>query len=679
MDYRWDDAQASRLPDDVVRLTYLSMLIGDDPALAGSGGGNTSLKVRERDLAGREVDALWVKGRGVDLREIGPEGFTALRLEDARLLAGREFASDEEMMEFLEGCKLEPRMPVPSVETPIHALLPFPCIAHTHDLVTQALTDTTKKDALVREALGDEVAYLGYVRSGVPMVRALAGVRDLDRVRGLVLGKRGLVTWGATPKDCYDSLFRLVNRMEDFLRRARAGKSPLARARFEGAAPEETAREVLPVLRGFLSRRRRVVLHLDDSAEALRFANSELAKNVHRRGMANPENILRCGRQPLHLDEDLGALDAPARADALRRFVDLFEADYRASFAKHGKGGKMLGPSPRVVLLPRLGIACAGPDKKSAEVAAFNYRQVIRVIEAAESVDQFRFLDEASAFEFEYWPLELARHHLPEPELARRVALVTGAAGGIGLAIAERFAREGAHLVVTDLDEGAARAAADSICRAAGDPHRAIGLRADAASEEETRRAFDRAVLAFGGVDLLVANAGFVRPGPIDQTSLETWERTIDVNVTGYFLAVREAVRIMKAQGFGTIVLNASKAAFAAARENAAYAASKAAVAHFARNLAVELAPAAIRVNCFNADFVDTPMIRRMIADRAALKGIDPEAQLEEYRMRNLLKTGPIPVEAVAEAALFLASDRSRYTTGSVLTVDGGLQDAMPR
>jgi NAD(P)-dependent dehydrogenase (short-subunit alcohol dehydrogenase family)/rhamnose utilization protein RhaD (predicted bifunctional aldolase and dehydrogenase) len=552
-------------------------------------------------------------------------------------------------------------------------------VAHTHDLVTQALTDTSKKDALVREALGDEVSYLGYVRSGVPMAKALAAVRDLDRVRGLVLGKRGLVAWGRTPKECYDSLFRLVTRMEDYLRRARGGKNPLARARYEAAAPEGTARQVLPPLRGLLSRHRRVVLHLDESGEALRFAGSELAKNVHRRGMANPENILRCGRQPLYVDEDLGPLDAAAREAALRKAVDLFEADYRASFAKHGKGGEMLGPSPRVVLLPGIGIVSAGPDKKSAEIAGFNYRQVIRVIEAAEAVDQFRFLDEASAFEFEYWRLEIALHKHAEPELARRVALVTGAAGGIGRAIAERFAREGAHVVLTDLDDEAADGAADAICRALGDPHRAIGVRADSSSEEETARAFDRAVLAFGGVDVLVANAGFVRPGPVDETSLETWERTVGTNVTGYFLAVREAVRIMKSQGFGTIVLNASKAAFAPAKENAAYAASKAAVAHFARNLAVELAPAGIRANCFNADFVDTPMIRRMIADRAALKGISPEQQLEEYRKRNLLKTGPIPVEAVAEAALFLASDRSRYTTGSVITVDGGLQDAMPR
>jgi NAD(P)-dependent dehydrogenase (short-subunit alcohol dehydrogenase family) len=359
--------------------------------------------------------------------------------------------------------------------------------------------------------------------------------------------------------------------------------------------------------------------------------------------------------------------------------VDQFEADYRASFAKNAKGGEMLGPSPRIVLLPGLGIVSAGPDKKAAEVAGFNYRQVIRVIEAAEAVDQFRFLDEASAFEFEYWPLEIALHKHAEPELARRVALVTGAAGGIGRAIADRFAREGAHVVLTDLDEEGVTRAAEEITRAVYDPHRAIGVKADASSEEETARAFDRAVSLFGGVDILVANAGFVRPGPFDQTSLETWERTIGTNVTGYFLAVREAVRIMKAQGFGTIVLNASKAAFAPAQENAAYAASKAAVAHFARNLAVELGPSGIRANCFNADFVDTPMIRRMIADRAALKGISPEAQLEDYRKRNLLKAGPFPPEAVAEAALFLASDRSRYTTGSVITVDGGLQDAMPR
>jgi NAD(P)-dependent dehydrogenase (short-subunit alcohol dehydrogenase family) len=300
-------------------------------------------------------------------------------------------------------------------------------------------------------------------------------------------------------------------------------------------------------------------------------------------------------------------------------------------------------------------------------------------MEIVESYDQFRFLEEAGAFEFEYWPLELARLRQAEPELAHRVAIITGGASGMGRAIAERFAHEGCHVVITDLDGEGARRSAEAIAQKVGDPHRALGLRVDATSESETAASFAHAVRAFGGVDILVCNAGIVQTGPVEKISEESWDRHFDVNVKGCFLASREAVKIMKAQGWGSIVFNASKAAFAATSENAAYASSKAAVAALARNLALELAPNGIRSNYFNADFVDTPMMRKMIQDRAAAKGITTEQQIEEYRKRNLLNVGPIPPEAVAEAALFLASDRSRYTTGSVITVDGGLRDAMPR
>jgi NAD(P)-dependent dehydrogenase (short-subunit alcohol dehydrogenase family) len=249
----------------------------------------------------------------------------------------------------------------------------------------------------------------------------------------------------------------------------------------------------------------------------------------------------------------------------------------------------------------------------------------------------------------------------------------------MGRAIAERFALEGCHVVITDVDGDGARRAAAAVSQKTGDASRALGLKADATSESETAAAFAHAIRAYGGVDILVCNAGIVQTSPVEKIAEETWDRHFDVNVKGCFLAAREAVRIMKAQGGGSIIFNASKAAYAATNENAAYASSKAAVASLARNLALELAPHGIRANYFNADFVDTPMMRKMIQDRAAAKGITNDQQVEEYRRRNLLGVGPIPPEAVAEAALFLASDRSRYTTGSVITVDGGLRDAMPR
>ncbi|HLY10986.1 MAG TPA: bifunctional rhamnulose-1-phosphate aldolase/short-chain dehydrogenase [Planctomycetota bacterium] len=682
MDYRWDDTVASSLQDDLDRLVYLSKLVGADPGLAQAGGGNTSYKCLEKDHAGREIETLWVKSTGADLRDIDRRGFTALRLSELRLLRHRPAMSDEEMMAFMASSMMDVRHPLPSIETLIHVIPPARWIVHTHDVAVPALTDTSKKDAFVREALGDEIAYVGYTRSGFPLAKAIMALNDFDKVKGLVVGKHGLVAWGESAKECYDNLHRLISRGEEYLKRKRTTKDPMAKRRHgptEPAAREAAARALLPVLRGMLSHTRKTILHLDDSYDSLRYVDSEMAKQIHRRGMATPEHILRCGRQPMYVDAEVAAMPTAEAAAVLRQAVDTFENDYRASFAKHGKGTEMLGPGPRIVLLPGVGIVAAGRDARTAAIAAECYREVIRVMEIVESYDQFRFLEEASAFEFEYWPLELQKQRQAEPDLARRVAVITGGASGMGRAIAERFATEGCHVVITDLDGEGARRAAEAVAQKVNDPHRALGIRADATSESETAAAFAHAVRVFGGVDILVCNAGIVQTAPVEKITEESWDRHFDVNVKGYFLAAREAIRIMKAQGWGSIVFNASKAAFAATTENAAYATSKAAVAALARNLAVELAPAQIRVNYFNADFVDTPMMRKMIQDRAAAKGITTEQQVEDYRKRNLLNVGPIPAEAVAEAALFLASDRSRYTTGSVITVDGGLRDAMPR
>jgi len=682
LEYRWEDKVAADLADDLGHLVYLSNLVGADSTLAQAGGGNTSYKCVEKDFAGRDVETLWVKSTGADLRDIDRRGFTALRLDEVRLLRHKASMTDEEMMAFMAACMVDVRHPLPSIETLIHVVPPWKWVVHTHDVAVPALTDTPKKDQFVREALGDEVAYVGYTRSGFPLAKAIMALNGLDKVKGLVVGKHGLVAWGNTAKECYDNLHRLITRAEDYLKPKRASKDPLAKRRHpptEPAPREAAARALLPVLRGMLSRQRKVILHLDDSYEALRYVDSELAKQIHRRGMATPEHILRCGRQPMYVDAQLAALTVEEASTALLQAITTFENDYRASFAKHGKGTEMLGPGPRIALLPGIGVVAAGRDKRNAVIAAECYREVVRVMEIVESYDQFRFLEEASAFEFEYWPLELARLRAHESDLARRVALITGGAGGLGRAIAERFALEGCHVVITDVDGDGARRAAESVSQKVGDPHRALGLRADATSEAETAAAFAQTVRAFGGVDVLVCNAGIVQTSPVEKISEETWDRHFDVNVKGYFLAAREAVRIMKAQGGGSIVFNASKAAYAATSENAAYASSKAAVASLARNLALELAPYGIRTNYFNADFIDTPMMRKMIQDRAAAKGITNEQQVEEYRRRNLLGVGPIPPEAVAEAALFLASDRSRFTTGSVITVDGGLRDAMPR
>ena len=689
-EFPWDDEQAAAAAGDrgeLGELIYLSNLVGSDPSLTQPGGGNSSLKRSEVDFAGRNVQVLRVKGSGTDLRTIDARGFSGLRLEDLAALRGRETMSDDAMMAFMRASMLDGREPAPSVETPLHAVLPPRFIVHTHDFATQALTDTARPAELVGEALGDDVAYIDYVRPGYPLARAVMELGPLaPTARGLVLGRHGLIAWGDTAKACYENLRAWIGKAEDFVTEARARRgTSAARVTVALSSPERRARarEVLPVLRASLSHRRPCILHLDDSDEALAFLQQGAARveALAARGMSTPEHILRCGRAPLVVTDDLSRLPQAAVKTTLDEALAKYETEYTAAYARQRvrAGADMLDPVPRVVLLPGLGVVTAMKDKANAVVGNLCYRHVMRVMEAAEALGGFQFLDEGDAVEFEYWPLELAKLNAPERELSRQVALVTGAASGIGRAIAERFVVEGAHVVLTDRDDEALQATTAALRLACKDPLRVRAVAADVTRAEEVARAVSDAVLAYGGLDILVCNAGFLQAGPIDRLDEATFSRHFEVNVGGTFLAVREAVGVMKAAGRGAIVFNASKGAFAPTVDNAAYASSKAAVAALARNLAVELGPHGIRVNYINADFVDTPLMNTLVAQRAALRGIDVAAQTAEYRARNLLRVGPIPPAAVAEAALFLASARSRYTTGSVITVDGGIKEAMPR
>src|SRR4051812_13456511 len=653
VDHRWDDARAAAITDELEQLVYLSNLIGGDGTLTQPGGGNSSVKRREVDFAGRPVDVLRVKGSGTDLRTIGGGGFTGLRRDDLDYLRRRETMSDEEMMAFMRACMTDGTEPAPSVETPLHSVLPHRYIVHTHDFATQALTDTPRPEALVREALGDDAAYVDYVRPGFPLARAVIDLGPVaENARGLVLGRHGLIAWGDTAKACYENLHLLINRALRFIADRRGARpAPSAEIKFAAPPPErrrELARSVLPALRGRLSRERGVILHYDDSPEALAFTGAARAGELAARGMSTPEHILRCGRVPLYVDADLPALPPAQANDAIAAALDRFAVHYRETFARSGPRVEMLEPEPRVVLLPGLGLVTAMKDKANAVVGNLCYRHVMRVAEAAEALGGFRFLDEADGLEFEYWPLELAKLKQAERELSRRVALITGAASGIGRAIAERFAAEGAHLVLTDIAGPALRETAAAIGRACKDPQRVVAVEADATRADQTEAAFGEAVLAFGGVDILVCNAGFIQAGPADQMSEETWDRHFDLNVKGYFLAARAAVRAMKLGGRGgVIIFNASKGAFAPTADNAAYASSKAAVAALARNLATELGPAGIRVNYFNADFVDTPLMQQLIAQRAIHRGITVEQQIQDYRQRNAMHIGPIPPSAV--------------------------------
>lgn len=676
--------------DALDELVRLSNLIGAEARLVQPGGGNTSVKVDLPDGAGGTVPALLVKGSGTDLRSIGRAGFTRLSL--ARLGALRDAAemSDAEMMAFMASCTLGPG-PSPSVETPLHSLLPHRVIAHTHDVATMSLTNQRDATAerLVHELFEGDIVYVPYVRPGFPLARA---VRDMvgripPGATGLALAHHGLVVWGDDARACDERLARCVARIEEYIDTARRGRLVLGPPRRQPPAEavrRRAAAAVLPALRGALGQAERVILDLDDSPDLLATLAAERTADVVRRGVATPEHILRSGRQPLWLDLDLEA-PPDALAAEVRAQVAAQRAEYEAYHRRHA--GPAEDPIPdwaKAVLVPGLGLVTAFKDKKSAAVARACYRATLEAIERAEAIEAFTFIPEADVFEFEHWPLErrkveqeMARER--DQLLPRQVAVVIGGASGIGQAAARRFAEAGAHVVVADLDGAAAGAVAEEIVQRF--PGRAVGVPVDVRDDGSLEALFDRAVLEFGGLDCLFYTAGMPpRFAPVVEARREDLQRQLEVHYLGAVMAIARAAAVMRRQGLGgSIVASVSKAALVPGKEAVAYGGSKAALLQALRVAAVELGPDGIRVNAINADQVETPLFLRFVAERARSRGVTLEEQLESYRKRNLMGVSLIPAEAVADVAVLLASDRFRFTTGDILTVDGGLPEAFPR
>jgi rhamnose utilization protein RhaD (predicted bifunctional aldolase and dehydrogenase)/NAD(P)-dependent dehydrogenase (short-subunit alcohol dehydrogenase family) len=601
--------------------------------------------------------------------------------------------TDEALMAFLGRAMLRPHVdPLPSVETPLHSILPHPVIVHTHDVATMSLTNLSAERGRQRvsEAFGERIPYVPYVRPGFPLARAVARLAPAlpAGAEGLALAHHGLVVWGESAEACWERLCASMERARTLLTRAvsaRGGITPSGAPAPDAAARARAATTVLPVLRGVLSRPDGAILHWDDTAPILETLASARFKDLSRRGVATPEHILRAGRLPLWLDLDLGA-PADRLAAETREQLAAGRADYDAYHARHAPQGQAPIPDwAKVVLIPGLGMVTAFKDKASAQTAATCYRSVIESIRNAEALGGFEFIPEPDVFFFEHWPLErrkveegIARER-KTLLLPRHVTLIAGGGSGIGEAAAWRFAEEGAHVVVADLDEGRAGVVAEAIRGRHG--ARAIAVALDVRDEGSVRDAVGRAVREYGGLDSLFYTAGLA-PAFAPVLALERREITaqLDIHYIGALMAVREAAAVMARQGSGgSIIGSVSKAALAPAREAAAYGGSKAALLHALRSAALELGPLGIRVNAINADQIETPLFLRFAEARAQAASRTLEDQLEEYRRRNALGVSLIPPRAVAEIAVLLASDRFRYTTGDILTIDGGLADAFPR
>ena len=684
---RWNPAEAAKL-DGLDLLVYASRLIGAETSLVVWGGGNTSIKTTEKDHRGRDIGVLRVKGSGSDLKSVQRKDFPGVRMDDIRALLDRQEMGDQDMVAYLAHGLMDPGGVRPSIETLLHGFVDAQAVVHTHADAVVSLTNNDRPRDVLASVYGKDVIALEYRRPGFRISREVAdAIAAAPAARALVLERHGTICWGATIREAYESTIELITRAESAIAERRHGRRVFGGPRVDVLAPaarRAAALAVAPRLRGRLGRGKRVILGFDDSPKITEFVSSVDAPALSQIGPATPDHTIYTKRLPCFVDLSRSTDDVLAVWDATDRAVDRFVTDYTAYFEAHKfAGAELVDPLPRVVLVPGLGMFTAGRDRRTADIVDDIYHHTIDVIGNASAFGHYVSLTGKDAFDVEYWPLELYKLTLapPEKELARRIALITGGGSGIGRAVARRLAAEGAHVVVGDVDEAAAKRAAEDITTAVG-RDRALGLRMDVTSEASVRAAFEETVLAYGGLDILVSNAGMAHSAPVDRMALGDWERSFAVNATGHFLVAREAMRILMAQGLGgALVFVATKNVMSPGKDFAAYSAAKAAEAQLAKVLALEGAPHGIRSNIVNPDavFQDSKLwseeVRR---ERAAAQGISVDQLEDFYRKRNLLGARILP-EDVAEAVLFLAADRSAKTTGCTLTVDGGVKDAFPR
>src|SRR4051812_32076838 len=682
---RWPD-DASAVPDDTLGQVLLaSHLLGSDRAVANFGGGNTSAKGTATDHVGREVRVMWVKGSGSDLATMERESFTPLRLDEMLPLFERDEMSDEDMVAHLGRCQTDPAATRASIETLLHAFVPADHVHHTHPDAINVLAGTRDGEALVRECFGDEAAWIPYIRPGFTLAKQVGeAVRGNPGLRLVVLAKHGLVVWGDTAAEAYRRTLEAINRAADFVNEKTNG-TPRFGGVEDGAGVGEDERaallrDVLPALRGAVSSERPKVLVVDTSPRVLEFVSSRDAPELTDIGAACPDHLVHTKRVPLWVPFDPSSEDASVLRERVRARAAAFRDAYREYIERNrDESTEPADPDARVVLIQHVGLVGVGPTPKSARLSRDLYHRAIEVMAGANALGGFTSLDEGESFAVEYWPLELYKLSLAPPpgELQGRVALVTGAAGGIGRSVVDSLASAGACVVAYDLDgDGAADAVGDL-----GDSGAAVA--GDVTSEDSVREAFGAAVMAFGGVDIVVSNAGVASSAAIEETTLAEWKRNHAILGTGYFLVGREAFAILRAQDRGgSVVFVASKNALVAGRNAAAYSSAKAAELHLARCLAEEGGGAGIRVNTVNPDAVlqgSRIWGSTWREERAAAYGIDPDELEEHYRKRTTLGVNILP-DDIAEAVLHFASHRrSGKTTGNVLNVDGGVPAAYPR
>ena len=687
----WDDNEAKGMSEPE-KLLYRSNLLGSDKRITNYGGGNTSAKVMEKDpLTGQMTEVMWVKGSGGDVGSIRLDGFSTLYMDKLRALKGiyRGVAFEDEMVSLLPHCTFNLNPRAASIDTPLHAYVPRKHVDHMHPDAIIAIAAAQNSRELTRQIFGSDIGWLPWKRPGFELGLWLEKFcLENPHAKGLILESHGLFTWDDDAKTCYQLTLSIIQNAMDWFADQTASKTIFGGAvkqSLDAGARRAVAARLMPAIRGMISKDHHMVGHFDDQPAVLEFVNSAKLGPLAALGTSCPDHFLRTKICPLVVGFDPALPDVDATLAALTGQVEAYRQGYAAYYdrCKRDTSPPLRDPNAVVYLVPGVGMLTFAKDKATARISGEFYVNAINVMRGADTVSTYCGLPEQEAFDIEYWLLEEAKlQRMPKPKsLAGRVALVTGGAGGIGAATAERLLRDGACVMLADID---AKALAETATKLASRHGRDVirTVQMNVTQEAQVIATFAQTSVEFGGVDILVSNAGIASSAPIEQTTLELWNKNMDILSTGYFLVSREAFKVLRAQAIGgSVIFVASKNGLAASPNAAAYCTAKAAEIHLARCLALEGADAQIRVNVVNPDAVlrgSKIWSGEWLDQRASTYKTDKEGLEEMYRQRSLLKRSVFP-EDIAEGICFFASELSAKSTGNILNVDAGNVQAFTR
>lgn len=684
----WDDQEAAEMSEPE-RLKYRSNLLGSDLRITNFGGGNTSAKIKMTDpLSGEDTEVLWVKGSGGDLGSIDLDGFSTLYMEKLQQLKSlyRGLEHEDEMVGYLPHCTYDLNPRAASIDTPLHAYIPHKHVDHMHPDAAIAIACTKNSKELTETIFEGEMGWLPWQRPGYDLGLKLEKVaRDNPKLKGIMLEGHGIFTWGPTSKDCYQTTLDIIQRAQDWLEennKTEAFGGPQYDQPLDESKRKNIVSELMPLIRGKIINEQYKIGHFNDSETVLQFVNSRDLEPLAALGTSCPDHFLRTKIRPLVLNFEPTASDLDAELQRCGEGLDQQLEDYRQSYAdyynrcKRDNSPPMRDPNAVVYLVPGVGMITFAKDKATARIAGEFYVNAINVMRDANGVSEYVGLPEQEAFDIEYWLLEEAKlQRMAKPKsLAGRVAFITGGAGGIGKSTAIRLAEEGACVMLADIDDAALKDAQAQLNNAfSKDVVRQVHC--DVTKQEAVANAMAEIAREYGGIDILISNAGIASSAPLDETSLELWNKNMDILATGYFLVGREGFKLMKRQDTGgSVVFIVSKNGLVASPGASAYCTAKAAEIQLARCIALEGAPLGIRCNVVNPDAVlrgSKIWDGEWRQERAAAYDISNDELEEHYRQRSLLKRSVLP-EDIAEAVYFFAADLSAKSTGNIINVDAG-------